>query len=256
MSAGLLLVTPVRLGGRLDRLAVRNARRFEVDVDAEPPLQLRDGDLDVELALPRQQQFLGLRIAAVADRRVLFLEAVHRRADLVLVAAALRLDRVREHRFRELDRRKLHGVGFVADDVVGERILQLCDGAKIAGLDLGHRGLRLALQQHEMAEPLKRIPRFVLNRRIRFEGARNDAEHRNAAGEWIGDGLPDERLEGRFLVRAAHDFRARRVDAFVRPVRGGRQIAEDGVEHLRNANVGERRGAHQREDLSGGRRGP
>ena len=79
VAAGLLLVPAVRFGRRLDRLAVRDARRLQVHVDAEPALQLRDRDLDVQLALAREQQFLGLRIAAVADRRVLFLEAVHRR---------------------------------------------------------------------------------------------------------------------------------------------------------------------------------
>ena len=100
VAAGLLLVAAVRLGGGLDRLAVGDARRLEVDVDAEAPLQLRDGHLDVELALAVEQQLLRLRIAAVADRGILFLEPVHRRADLVLVAAALRLDRVRQHRLR------------------------------------------------------------------------------------------------------------------------------------------------------------
>ena len=63
----------------LDRLAVRNARRLQVDVDAEPPLQLRDRHFDVQLALSREQQLLRLRIAAVADRRIFFLEPVHRR---------------------------------------------------------------------------------------------------------------------------------------------------------------------------------
>ena len=51
---------------------------------------------------------MGLRVAGVVDRRVLFLEPVHRAADLVLVAAALRLDRVGQHGLRELDRRDLH----------------------------------------------------------------------------------------------------------------------------------------------------
>ena len=94
VAAGLLLVAAVRLGRRLDRLAVRNPRRLQVHVDAEAPFQLRDRDLDVQLSLAGEQQLLGLRIAAVADRRILFLEPVHRRADLVLVAAGLRLDRV------------------------------------------------------------------------------------------------------------------------------------------------------------------
>src|SRR5438874_529360 len=51
VTSRLFLVTPMRFGHRLDRLAVRDARRFEVDVDAESPLQLRDGHLDVQLAL-------------------------------------------------------------------------------------------------------------------------------------------------------------------------------------------------------------
>jgi len=102
VAAGLLLVAAVRFGGRLDRLPVRNARRLEVDVDAEAPLQLRDGHLDVQLSLAVEQQFLGLRVAAVADRRILFFETVHRGADLVFVAAALGLDRIRQHRLRDL----------------------------------------------------------------------------------------------------------------------------------------------------------
>ena len=67
-------------------------------------LSLATVDLDVQLALARQQQFLGLRVARVPDRRVFFLEPVHRGADLVLVAARLGLDRVRQHGFRETER--------------------------------------------------------------------------------------------------------------------------------------------------------
>ena len=51
VAAGLLLVAPVRLGGRLDRLAIRDARRLQVHVDAEAALQLRDRHLDVQLSL-------------------------------------------------------------------------------------------------------------------------------------------------------------------------------------------------------------
>ncbi len=67
VAAGLLLVAAVRLGRRGDRLAVGDARQLEVDLDAEPALQLRDGDLDVRLALAGEQQLLGLRVAGVAD---------------------------------------------------------------------------------------------------------------------------------------------------------------------------------------------
>src|SRR5438046_2242281 len=51
VASGLLLVPAVRFGGGPDRLAVRDARRLQVHVDAEPALQLRHRDLDVQLAL-------------------------------------------------------------------------------------------------------------------------------------------------------------------------------------------------------------
>ena len=51
VAAGLFLVPAVRLGRRLDRLAVRDARRLQVDVDAEAALQLRHRHLDVQLPL-------------------------------------------------------------------------------------------------------------------------------------------------------------------------------------------------------------
>ena len=164
VAAGLLLVAAVRFRGRLDRLAIRDARRLQVDVDAEPALQLGDRHLDVQLALAGEQQLLGLRIAAVADRRILFLEPVHRRADLVLVAAALRLDRVGQHRLGKRDRRETRSASALSpSDVVRQRVLQLGDRAQIAGLDLRHVRLRLALQQHQMPEPLRRVLRLVVH---------------------------------------------------------------------------------------------
>ena len=101
VAAGLLLVAAVRLDRGRDRFTVGDTRRLEVDLDAEPAPQLGDRDLDVQLSLAGEQQLVGLRIARVADRRIFFLQPLHRRADLVLVAAGLRLDRVGEHRLRE-----------------------------------------------------------------------------------------------------------------------------------------------------------
>ena len=51
VPAGLLLVAPVGLGRRGDRLAVGDAGRLQVHFDAEAPLQLRDGHFDVQLSL-------------------------------------------------------------------------------------------------------------------------------------------------------------------------------------------------------------
>src|SRR5204862_5082647 len=85
VPAGLLLVPAVRLGRGGDRFAIRDPRQLQRDLDAEPAFQLGDRHLDVRLPLTGEQQLLGLRIAGVADARVLLLEAMERRADLLLV---------------------------------------------------------------------------------------------------------------------------------------------------------------------------
>ena len=158
-----------------------NAGRLEQHFDAEAALQLRDRDLDVHLALAGEQQLVGLRIALVLDGAVFFLEAMHRRADLVFVAAALRLDRVRQHRLGKRDLREGDAGGLVGERVVGLGVLQLGDRAEVAGLDLRHVGGRLALQRDQVAEPLLRALRGVVHRRVRLQAALVDAEHRDAA---------------------------------------------------------------------------
>ena len=157
----------------------------------------------MHLALAGEQQLVRLRIAVVLDRRILFLEAVHRRADLVFVAAALRLDRVREHGLGERDRRERDARGLVGERVVGAGVLQFRHRADVAGLDLRHVGRRLALQRDQMAKPFLRALRGVEHGRIRFQAALVDAEHRDPAGELIGHRLPDEGGVRGLLVGAA-----------------------------------------------------
>ena len=202
VAAGLLLVPAVRLGGRGDRLAVGNPRQLQVDLDAEPALQLRDRHLDVRLSLAGEQQLLGLRVAVVAERRILFLQPVQRGADLLFVAAALRLDRVGDHRLGELDRR---GRGtpqlLSAEQIARQRFLELGDGAEVAGLDLRHRGLGLALEQEQMPEPFRHVAGDVVHGGVGLERARDHPEQRDPSGERIGDRLPDEGRERAGLRR-------------------------------------------------------
>ena len=197
VAARLLLVAAVCLGGGRDGLAVRDPGRLQVHLYAEAPLQLGDRDFDVELALAGQQQLVRLRVARVADRRIFLPQPLHRRADLVLVAAALRLDGVGEHRLGKLDLGELHGGGLLGQHVVRLGFLQLGDGPEIARLQLGHVRVGLALEGNQVAEPLGGVVREVVHRRVRLQRSRDDAQHRDAAGERIGDGLPHERHVGR-----------------------------------------------------------
>ena len=133
---------------------------------------------------------------------------------------------------RERDR-----VALVAERVVGQRVLQLGDRAEIAGLDLRHARLRLALQQQQVAEALGRVARLVVDGRIGLERAGDDAEHRDPSGERIGNGLPHER-GGRFLlVGVARDLGAglvRRRETADRPATAD---SDDRVEQLLDADV-------------------
>ena len=47
----------------------------------------------------------------------------------------------------------------------------ILDGADITGFHFRHVGLRLPLQQHEVAETFGRVARDVVQRRIRLHGA-------------------------------------------------------------------------------------
>src|SRR5262249_4110190 len=61
-APGLLLVAAMRARLLADRLAVRDARRMELDVDAEAPLRALERDLDVHLAHAREDLLPGLRV--------------------------------------------------------------------------------------------------------------------------------------------------------------------------------------------------
>ena len=256
VAAGLLLVAAVRLDRRGDRLAIRDPGRLEVHLDAEAPFQLRDGDLDVQLSLPGEQQLLRLRIAHVADGRVLFLEAVHRRADLVFVAAALRLDRVRQHRLGERDRRERPGPSALSASVSLVSVsFSLATAPRSPARSSGTLVAVLPCITDQVPEPLRRLPRHVEHGRIGLERARHHAEQRDAPGERIGHRLPDERGVRARRRGLARDLLARRrIERAERPLSGRRQIVDDGVEHERDADVRQRRGAHERSNLAGAAR--
>ena len=176
VSAGLFLVPAVGIRWHRDRLAIRNARELERDLDAEAPSQLGDGDLDVQLALAREQRLLRLRIAAVVDGGILLPEPVQRRADLLFVAARLRFDGVGEHGLGEHQLREGEGRLLVGERVAALRLLELGHRTQVAGFDLWNRRVRLALQGEQVSEPLLRVAGDVVDRRILSERAGDDAE--------------------------------------------------------------------------------
>ena len=138
--AGLLLVPPVRRRRAADRLLVGHARRLQRDLDAEAVAQAVDDHLDVHLREPGDDLLAGLLIAVQVDRRILLLQAAQRGEHLLLVPPALRLDRERHHRRRQLQARHLDRLVAVGQPVAGARLLELGDGADVARAELAARG--------------------------------------------------------------------------------------------------------------------
>ena len=89
MTAGLLLVAPLHVGGTANRFAIRNLGSFESHIHAISFLQSADGDLHVLLAGAGNEKFLGLRIAIEAQRKILFQNLVQRIAHAIFIVAAL-----------------------------------------------------------------------------------------------------------------------------------------------------------------------
>ena len=203
VAAGLLLVAAVALGRALDRLAVRDLRLLEVDLDLVALAQAAHHHLDVQLAHAREQHLVGLRVARDAQHRVLLEQPVQRGRDLVVVAARLGLDREGGGRLREDDLRIDDRVRLVRERVARLRLLELRHRADVARLDLGHRRLRLALQQQQRADALGHVARRVVDRGVGLERARVHAEQADAPGVRVDERLPDERGERRVGRRLA-----------------------------------------------------
>src|SRR5205814_5952163 len=109
--AGLPLVAALRLRLPTDRLAVRDARRPHVDLNAELVLQVVHGDLDRRLADRGEDGLVRRVFAADVQRWILVGQLVKRRGELVEVGLARWLDGHRE-------RGRWEGAGVVEDDGV------------------------------------------------------------------------------------------------------------------------------------------
>ena len=158
-AARLLLVARVRPRLAANRLAVRHARRVQLDVDAEAALRALEGYLDVHLTHAREDLLARLLVAAQVQRLILLCETPDRGCDLLLVALRLRGDREAHDRLREPEVRHLD-LDFLVDEQVARlRLLELGHRADVALAEVERGLVLLPLQLEERAEPLFPLPR-------------------------------------------------------------------------------------------------
>ena len=152
VSAGLLLVAALDVGGAADGFAVGHLGGLEDDLGVVAALELADDDLDVLLAGAGDEEVLGLRIAEEAQHGVLFHELVDADAEFVFVGAGLGLDGEGDGGLGQGDGRVLDGRGLVAQGVAGEGVLELGDGADVSGRELGDGDELLAQNGGDVGE--------------------------------------------------------------------------------------------------------
>ena len=165
---------------------------MQLDVDAEAALGALERDLDVHLAHPGEDLLPGLLVAAEVERRILLGQPPDRRRHLLLVALDLRRHREAHHRLGEAD---LGHVGLdlaVEQQIAGLHLLQLGDGADVAGPELLGRDVLLPLLEEQRAHALLRVRARVDERLVGPDRALEDAEEVDPAGERVGDRLEDE----------------------------------------------------------------
>src|SRR5947209_3114973 len=117
----------------LEGLAVRDLRLADRRLDAELALHAVDDDLEVQLAHARDDGLAGFLVGVHAERRILLRETAERDAHLFLVGLGLRLDRLRDHRLRELHALERDDVLHVADGFARDHIPQADHRGDVAG---------------------------------------------------------------------------------------------------------------------------
>ena len=188
--------------------------------------------------IPERISSPGLLVAPQPQRRILLGEPADRGRDLLLLALDLRRDREAHHRLGEDDLGQLGADLPVGQQVAGADVLELGDGADVALAELLHAGVLLALQLQQRPHPLLGVPARVDERRVGGDGALEDAEEVDPAGERVGQRLEDERgrlgaldLDRRALLRRRRNALDDEVEQRVRAEVLRRDAARDG-EHL------------------------
>ena len=141
-------------GAGADRLAIGDARPTQLGRDAELPLQLRQRDLEMALAEAGDERLVRLGVPVRLEARILVVQAVESRLQLLLVGAVDRRDRHLDERLGEGDLRQPHRMRARGERVVRVRVAQLGDAADVAGVEPRHLDAIAALRDREMVQLL------------------------------------------------------------------------------------------------------
>src|SRR5580658_24581 len=141
------------------------------------------------LARSGKEKFLGAGIAAETQRGVFLKNAVNGDANAVFVRAGFGLDGEGDRWLRNARIRMKNWGGFISQGVAGESVLELGDGAEIAGVEFLDGNGGFALHQLNVLKAFLAAAIEIGEMGVIFQNAAEDLEVADASGEGIGKGF-------------------------------------------------------------------
>ena len=199
-TAGLLLVAAVGLNLALDFLAVCDAGRSKLGVNAEAALQLGAEHVDLDVALAGNNHLVGLGVVDQVEGNVFLVQPGKAAGDLVVLTLGLREDSHRVAGFRHLDPGKLFFLLRVADGVAGLPV-HLADGNDVAAAGILDFGGLLAAHAVEAAELIGGGSAHVAQGQVGSDAALHDLD-KAVLAELVRNRLEHEALYGSSRIDA------------------------------------------------------
>ena len=190
-AAGLFLVFAFGVRALLDGFAVRHLHRRELDVDVEFLFQFIGNDFQLHFADAGNDGLFRFLVAGHRDGRIFFDQAVQPGGELIDAALVLCVDRHRNHRFREIDRRVDDRVGRIAEGIASLDVSELAESADVAGDQAVDFDLFVAPQHVNVVGLCLHILIGVDDFGVAVQRPAHDLKDRELADERVDDGFED-----------------------------------------------------------------
>ena len=247
MAAGLFLMLALYPDLLADGLAVCHAGLHQTHIDPELGLELGDHYIQMLLAQTGKNLLLGFHIIFKGDAGILLHQALHGAGDLRFVALALELDCHRQAGSREFGGLKGDDTLGIAERIAGHGVLQLGDGADIAGADGVYLILLFGAAAQQLAQTFRFAGAGIDGGHAGGQLAADDLDKGQLADEGVGNGF--EYKSGFRRIGIALDYFA--LDGFFgTALRGAGQEVDDGIHEHLAAGAGGGAAAEYRRDAA------
>src|ERR1700735_993078 len=139
-----------------------------------------------------QQKFFCLRIARKTQGKVFLQNLVNSDANAIFIGSRLGFNCESDGGVGNTCGKIKNRRAFVSESLTSSGVFELGDSTDVTGVEIGYCRGSLALHHLDMLQTLRRTAVEIVECGIVFQYSGHDFEIRNAAGEWIREGLEDK----------------------------------------------------------------